>query len=80
MAHILYTTDENDREVFNDNVEIAFDEVSLNYYVVFTLTAIGMGKTREEALEDLREAGFFGIDTMINTKSNPRQHQINQDV
>lgn len=68
MIHKLDTTDKNDLKSVNDNIEIGFDEENLDYYAVFTLIAIGMGKTREAALEDLREAGHFGIDTMINTK------------
>ena len=52
----------------NENIEIGFDEESLNYYADCRLTAIGMGKTKEEALEDLRQAGHFGIDTLINIK------------
>jgi hypothetical protein len=52
----------------NKNVAIGFDEESLNYYADCDLIAIGMGKTKEEALEDLRQAGHFGIDTLINMK------------
>jgi hypothetical protein len=32
------------------------------------MLAIGMGKTEKEALEDLREAAHFGIETMVNLK------------
>ena len=60
----------------NENVEIRFDEESLNYYADCRLIAIGLGKTREEALEDLREAGHFGVDTLINVKLDNRKHKI----
>ena len=52
----------------NENIEIGFDEESLNYYIDYRFFAIGLGKTKEEALEDLREAGHFGVDSLINSR------------
>ena len=51
-----------------ENVEIGFDEETLNYYADCRFIAIGLGKTKEEALEDLRQAGHFGVDSLINLK------------
>ena len=51
----------------NENIEIGFDEESLNYYTDYRFIAIGLGKTKEKALEDLREAGHFGVDSLINS-------------
>ena len=50
------------------NIQIGFDGESQNYYADCRLIAIGLGKTEEEALEDLREAGHFGVDILINMK------------
>ena len=58
----------------DENVEIRFDEESLNYYADCRFIAIGLGKTRKEALEDLREAAHFGIDTLINLKLDNGKH------
>ena len=42
---------------------------SQGYYVVWQpLTAIGAGRTEREALEDLRVAAHFGIETIVNSK------------
>ena len=60
----------------SENIEIVFDEESLNYYADCRLIAIGMGKTKEEALEDLREAGHFGVDSFINLNLDIRSHYI----
>jgi len=66
----LYTGGKHVAGLDNENVEIRFDKESLNYYADCRLIAIGLGKTREEALEDLREAGHFGVETLINMKSD----------
>jgi len=50
-------------------IRIEFDEVLGEYYIVWQpMVVIGAGGTEKEALEDLREAAHFGIDTMIDTK------------
>ncbi|GAG71728.1 unnamed protein product [marine sediment metagenome] len=38
------------------------------YYIVWEPVVIAMGKTRHEALEDLREAAHCGVDTLIDLK------------
>ncbi|HEY95800.1 MAG TPA: hypothetical protein G4O15_12780 [Dehalococcoidia bacterium] len=67
---------QNEIEEDIDNIEICFDEESLDYCAVINLIVVGLGKTIETTLEDLREAGYFGIDTMINTKLNCTNHQM----
>jgi len=32
------------------------------------LTCVGLGKTKAEALDDLRAAALFGIETMLDLK------------
>lgn len=75
MVNKIYAIDKNDPEVVIDNIEIGFDEEDLSYYAVTKLIALGLGKTQEDALEDLRKAGHFGIDTIINTRLNPAKRQ-----
>jgi len=51
----------------NDNdVKIEFDDVIQSYYIVWRPIVIGAGNTQREAMEDLREAAHFGVDTIIN--------------
>jgi|LGOV01.1.fsa_nt_gb predicted RNase H-like HicB family nuclease len=53
----------------NRDIQIEFDEETQNYYVSWEPPiAIGLGKTKEEALEDLREAAHLGVDTLIDLK------------
>ena len=49
-------------------IDINLDEETLDYYAVWEQIAIGMGETSHKALEDLREAAHFGVDTFINLK------------
>ena len=72
----IYTEDRNEVGESVDNIEIGFDEESFNYYAVLKLIALGLGKTREEALNDLSEAGHFGLDTIVNLKADPAKQQI----
>ena len=51
-----------------NNIEIGFDEETQNYYISWELRVISLGKTEEEALENLREAGHLGVDTLIDLK------------
>ena len=41
------------------DIEIEFDEETRDYYIVWTPTVISLGKTKDEVLEDLREAAHF---------------------
>ena len=52
----------------NNDIELEFDEETRNYYIVWEPIVISLGKTRHEALEDLRQAAHFGVDTFIDLK------------
>jgi len=52
----------------NNDIELEFDEETRNYYIVWEPIVISLGKTRQEALEDLRQAAHFGVDTLIDLK------------
>ena len=50
------------------DIEIKFDDESRAYYIIWEPVFMGLGKTRTEALRDLREAVNFSADTLINLK------------
>lgn len=48
---------------------IAYDGGSKSYYCIWRpLTSVGLGKTEAEALDALRTAAHFGIETMVDLK------------
>jgi hypothetical protein len=52
-----------------DEIVIAYDDDGQGYYCIWRpLTAVGIGRTRQEALEDWRKAACFGIETIVNSK------------
>jgi len=51
-----------------NEIQIEFDEAIQGYYVIWEPVVIGTGKTRREALDDLRRAAHFGVDTFIDSK------------
>ena len=52
-----------------DDIIIAYDDDSQSYYCIWrSLTSVGLGKTEAEALDDLRAAAHFGIETMVDLK------------
>jgi predicted RNase H-like HicB family nuclease len=51
-----------------NDIRLEFDSETGEYYIVWEPVVIGTGKTRAKALEDLREAAHFGVDTLINLK------------
>jgi len=52
-----------------DEIIIAYDYDSQSYYCIWRpLTTVGLGKTEAEALDDLRAAAHFGIETMVDLK------------
>ena len=51
-----------------NDIDIEFDAVSQGYYAIWEPVVIGMGQTEVKALEDLREAAHFCIDSLINLK------------
>ena len=52
----------------NNNIELKFDDETRNYYIVWEPIIISLGKTKQEALADLRQAAHFGVDTLIDSK------------
>ena len=50
------------------DIEIEFDEETQNCYIIWQPLVISLGKTKQEALEDLREAAHLGVDTLIDIK------------
>ena len=51
-----------------NEIYVDFDETSRGYYAVWEPVVMGSGKTRHEALDDLREVAHFGVDTFIDLK------------
>ena len=51
-----------------NGINLEFDKKSGEYYIVWEPVVIGAGKTAGDALQDLREAAHFGVDTMIDRK------------
>ena len=48
---------------------IEYDEELRSYYIVWSpVTAVSLGRTEQEALEELRAAAHFGVDTAVNLK------------
>jgi len=52
-----------------DEIVIAYDDDSQSYYCIWRpLISVGLGKTEAEALDDLRAAAHFGIETLVDLK------------
>ena len=51
-----------------NGINLEFDKKSGEYYIVWEPVVIGAGKTAGDALQDLREAAHFGVDTLIDRK------------
>lgn len=48
---------------------IEYDEELQSYYIVWSpVTAVALGGTEQEALEELRATAHLGIDTAVNLK------------
>jgi len=48
---------------------VAYDGDSQSYYCIWQpLTCVGLGKTKMEALADLRAAAHFGIESVVDLK------------
>lgn len=50
------------------DIEIEFDPETGNYFIIWEPLVISLGRTKEGALEDLREAAHLGVDTFIDLK------------
>ena len=50
----------------NTDIQIEYDNVSSTYYIVWQpMVVVGGGSTRKAALDDLRSAAHFAIDTVL---------------
>ena len=49
-------------------IKIEFDKETQSYYIIWQPVVIGSGKTKADALQDLREAAHFGVDNLIALK------------
>jgi hypothetical protein len=53
----------------DSKISFEYDEELQSYYTVWDpMTAIGLGRTEKEALEELRAAAHYGVDTAVNIK------------
>jgi hypothetical protein len=50
----------------NREIIVEYDDTLKSYYVIWDLAVAGLGKTKQSALNDLRRAAHFGIDTTID--------------
>ena len=48
------------------DIKLKYDKETREYYTIWKPVVIGMGKSRNEALEDLRMATLLGLDTSID--------------
>lgn len=54
-----------------ENIEIEFDSKTKCYYIIWNPpVTIGYGKTVAKALQDLRQSAHYGIDSIIDLKTN----------
>ena len=51
-----------------NRINLEFDKEGGEYYIVWKPVVISAGKTEDEALEDLREAAHFSVDTLVDRK------------
>jgi len=51
-----------------NGINFEFDSETGEYCIIWEPVVIGTGKTKDEALEDLRTAAHFGVDTLIDLK------------
>lgn len=49
-------------------IKIEFDNETQSYYIIWQPVVIGLGKTKTDTLQDLREAAHFGADNLIDLK------------
>ena len=49
-------------------INLYYDRDSQDYYVTWEPVVIGFGKTKDIALEDLRKAAHFCVDSLIDIK------------
>jgi len=60
---------------------VTYDDDSQSYYCIWRpLTSIGLGKTEAEALNDLRAAAHFDIETMVDLKLSEVEKNFYQGI
>ena len=53
----------------DNEILIEYDAGTMNFFALLEpFPAIGMGETEKEALEDLRQAAYLGIETVIDLR------------
>lgn len=50
----------------NNNIIIQYDSETGDHYIIWEPIVVSAGKTKSEALEDLRAAAHIGADTLID--------------
>ena len=51
-----------------NGIDIEVDKATRGYYGIWEPIGIGAVKTRHEALDDLKQAAYFGVDRSIDLK------------
>jgi hypothetical protein len=60
----------------NEEIIMEYDEMTESYYVVWEpMAVIGMGETKKEALDDMRQAAIFSMDTVARLKLAEIQYE-----
>ncbi len=55
-------------DLTRNDIIVQCDPDNMDYYSVWEPVVVGAGKTEREALEDLRKAAHFSVDTLIELK------------
>lgn len=50
------------------DIEIEYDQETSSHFIIWEPLVISLGRTPEEALQDLREAAHLGVDTWTDLK------------
>jgi predicted RNase H-like HicB family nuclease len=54
--------------VVRNDIKLEYDRESGDYYIVWEPVILSAGKTKSQALEELRGAAHSGVDTLIDLK------------
>ena len=52
----------------NHDIAVEFDDATGSYFIIWAPLIASAGGTEHEALEELRDAAHFGVDSMIDMK------------
>jgi predicted RNase H-like HicB family nuclease len=61
------------------DIKIEFDLETDSYFIIWEPLVLSLGRTPEEALEDLRSAAHLGVDTFIDAKLKDIKRGIKKD-